>query len=181
MSNDSSALKTQYKQYITTFTPMSEIERGKTCPGCNEFLKPEDFRSRRGTRYGVSGMIRNNKCRQCESGVEVMEKTKADLNEEVKDLKKEIYDLRAELDEYKRGVSEAMKLVMFTLETLLEPHRLDLEEVERRMKADERITLSSGARTNNRQGGSVGAIAMLTKTKETSSGTFETIPGEIKI
>lgn len=181
MSNDPSASKTQFKQYITSFTPITEIERGKTCPGCNEFLKPGDFRSKKGTRYGLSGTIRNNKCRQCESGMEVMEKTKSDLGEEIKDHKKEIYNLRSELDEYKQSMSDAMKLIMFTLETLLEPHRLDLDEVERRMNANERITLSSGTRTNNRQGGSIGAIAMLSKTKETSSGTFETIPGEIRL
>lgn len=55
------------KSYSSTFTPMTEKEVPKMCPVCKEILPITSFRKTIGIRNNKEGIIRNYKCRKCES------------------------------------------------------------------------------------------------------------------
>lgn len=131
--------KEKFKQFITTFTPLGEIERGKDCPQCGKFLSISMFRCKKGTRFGKQGTIRNNKCRTCESG-EVVE----GVNINIEEMKKKISELQIRIDEYEEKYTTDMNLTAFVLNALLRPHGYDLEKAEKKKnKGEELIILSS--------------------------------------
>lgn len=54
-------------EYVSTFTPDGQMETDKLCSHCHRLLAPSQFRMTHTVRQGVSGIVRNSKCRKCES------------------------------------------------------------------------------------------------------------------
>lgn len=133
------------KQFITSFTPLGEVEKGKTCPQCLQFLSISMFRCKKGTRYGAQGTIRNYKCRICESGETVKG---VDVN--VEDMKKKIYDLEDRLSVFEKSYTRDTALTAFILNALLRPHGFDLIKAEDKMHRGEELIIPS-SRIDNTQ------------------------------
>ena len=129
------------KQYISTFTPLNEPERGKECPSCNRFLEINRFRSKKGVRNGIQGTIRNNRCRDCESGNHIQERI--DSKEEIKILRENISVLEEKIEEYDSDLQVAMTSIVRTFDLLLEPYGLNIEKIEKDRKLGKEITLKT--------------------------------------
>jgi hypothetical protein len=158
--NDSMPKMTKFRQYLTTFTPLGEPEKGKMCPSCKVFLEINRFRSTKGTRGGVMGTIRNNKCRICEDGIRKPKTFLSNTEEDINKLNEQIEYLKDENANIKKIFNGAMDDIDTVFDIILKKYDINLKEIKETINSGQEVTLkkkSSLSKNDEPRSGELGS------------------------
>lgn len=101
------------KDYSSSFTPEGSLEIPKKCPDCEKMLPAAKFRMKSGSRDGVKGILRNRRCRRCESERDAIEfeQQKDVLRKKTEELESSFHEIKSKLDEALRSNADLQIVV----------------------------------------------------------------------
>lgn len=121
------------RSYSSSFTPKGKPEHAKTCPECKKLLSATRFKGAKGTRNSIQGIIRNEKCRNCESARTIERKHERTSRAEVAidDLSHKIVEIQCENEILRKKIEEHAKwyeAMEKIIDTVAEKLNLDFDE-----------------------------------------------------